>query len=59
MILTGASGDQPLKEALLLIHTMGISSLPVLDAQKNVVGNISHVDAQVGPPLVHPWYSLC
>ncbi|PSK54015.1 Protein sds23 [Elsinoe australis] len=41
------NGDQPLKEALLLIHTMGISSLPVLDAQKNVVGNISHVDAQL------------
>ncbi|PNS21413.1 Protein sds23 [Sphaceloma murrayae] len=41
------NGDQPLKEALLLIHTMGISSLPVLDAHKNVVGNISHVDAQL------------
>ncbi|KAF4556276.1 SDS23-like protein [Elsinoe fawcettii] len=41
------NGDQPLKDALLLIHTMGISSLPVLDAQKNVVGNISHVDAQL------------
>ena len=25
----------------------GISSLPVLDNQKNVVGNISHVDVKV------------
>ncbi|KAG8630146.1 hypothetical protein KVT40_001765 [Elsinoe batatas] len=41
------NGDQPLKEALIMINTMGISSLPVLDAQKNVIGNISHVDAQL------------
>jgi len=41
------SGDQPLKDALLLMHTQGISSLPVLDNHKNVVGNISHVDSKV------------
>lgn len=41
------SGDQSLKEALLLMHTQGITSLPVLDSHKNVVGNISHVDAKV------------
>ncbi|KAF2155159.1 hypothetical protein K461DRAFT_223072 [Myriangium duriaei CBS 260.36] len=41
------NGDQPLKEALLLMHTQGITSLPVLDNHKNVVGNISHVDAKL------------
>jgi CBS domain-containing protein len=41
------NGDRPLKEALLLMHNEGITSLPVLDNQKNVVGNISHVDVKV------------
>ncbi|GAM83285.1 hypothetical protein ANO11243_012710 [Dothideomycetidae sp. 11243] len=41
------NGDQPLKEALLLMHTQGITSLPVLDNHKNVIGNISHVDAKL------------
>lgn len=44
------SGDQPLKDALLLILHEGISSLPVLDAHKNVIGNISHVDIKVSMP---------
>jgi CBS domain-containing protein len=29
------------------MHDEGITSLPVLDNQKNVVGNISHVDVKV------------
>jgi predicted RNA-binding protein len=29
------------------MHNEGITSLPVLDNQKNVVGNISHVDVKV------------
>lgn len=41
------NGDKPLSDALLLMLTEGISSLPVLDAQKNVVGNISHVDVRL------------
>ena len=41
------NGDRPLKDALLLMHDEGITSLPVLDNQKNVVGNISHVDVKV------------
>jgi len=41
------NGDQPLRDALLLILHQGISSLPVLDSHKNVVGNISHVDVKL------------
>ncbi|KAM0694000.1 hypothetical protein Q7P36_006126 [Cladosporium allicinum] len=41
------NGDRPLKDALLLMHDEGITSLPVLDNQKNVVGNISHVDVKL------------
>lgn len=31
----------------MIMNEEGISSLPVLDNQKNVVGNISHVDVKV------------
>lgn len=41
------NGDKPLQDALLLMHGEGITSLPVLDSAKNVVGNISHVDVRV------------
>lgn len=41
------NGDKPLKEALQLMNDEGITSLPVLDSHKNVVGNISHVDVKV------------
>ncbi|GAB7356162.1 hypothetical protein MBLNU459_g6754t1 [Dothideomycetes sp. NU459] len=39
--------DRPLKEALLLMHTEGVTSLPILDNHKNVIGNISHVDVRL------------
>lgn len=41
------NGDRPLKDALQLMNEEGITSLPVLDNHKNVVGNISHVDVRV------------
>lgn len=41
------NGDKPLTDALELMHNEGISSLPVLDAQNNVIGNISHVDVRL------------
>jgi len=41
------NGDKPLSDALRLMHDQGITSLPVLDNQRNVVGNISHVDVRV------------
>ncbi|KAL1305986.1 hypothetical protein AAFC00_004121 [Neodothiora populina] len=41
------SGDKPLKEALLLMHAEGVSSLCVLDSHSNVIGNISHVDVRL------------
>ena len=41
------NGDRPLSDALKLMHSEGITSLPVLDSQNNVVGNISHVDVRV------------
>lgn len=41
------NGDRPLSDALRLMHDEGITSLPVLDSQNNVVGNISHVDTRV------------
>ena len=47
------NGDRPLSDALKLMHDEGITSLPVLDAQNNVVGNISHVDVRVSF-LHHP-----
>lgn len=41
------NGDKPLSQALTLMHDEGITSLPVLDHQRSVVGNISHVDVRV------------
>ncbi|KAH9879792.1 cell separation during budding [Plenodomus biglobosus] len=41
------NGDAPLAQALELMNNEGISSLPVLDAQNNVIGNISHVDVRL------------
>lgn len=41
------SGDKPLTDALELMNNEGVSSLPVLDSQNNVIGNISHVDVRV------------
>ncbi|KAF2166332.1 hypothetical protein M409DRAFT_66782 [Zasmidium cellare ATCC 36951] len=41
------NGDKPLADALRLMHSEGITSLPVLDQQRNVVGNISHVDVRL------------
>lgn len=41
------NGDRPLKDCLEMMHDEGITSLPVLDNHKNVVGNISHVDVRV------------
>ncbi|KAK8186482.1 hypothetical protein BC567DRAFT_270301 [Phyllosticta citribraziliensis] len=41
------NGDRPVTEALEIMHTEGITSLPVVDNQMNVVGNISHVDVKL------------
>lgn len=41
------NGDKPVADALRLMHAEGITSLPVLDSNRNVVGNISHVDVRV------------
>ncbi|KAI8939478.1 cell separation during budding [Plenodomus lindquistii] len=41
------NGDAPLAQALELMNNEGVSSLPVLDAQNNVIGNISHVDVRL------------
>lgn len=41
------NGDKPLSDALRLMHDQAITSLPVLDNNHNVVGNISHVDVRV------------
>ncbi|PSN62875.1 hypothetical protein BS50DRAFT_577758 [Corynespora cassiicola Philippines] len=41
------NGDKPLTDALELMHNEGVTSLPVLDAQNNVIGNISHVDVRL------------
>lgn len=41
------SGDKPLFQALQLMNDEGVSSLPVLDHQSNVIGNISTVDVKV------------
>jgi CBS domain-containing protein len=41
------NGDKPLATALEIIFNEAITSLPVLDNQKNVVGNISHADVRV------------
>ncbi|KAK4993208.1 cell separation during budding [Elasticomyces elasticus] len=39
--------DRPLTAALELMHAEGITSLPVVDNHKNVIGNISHVDVKL------------
>lgn len=36
-----------------MMNRESITSLPVLDNQRNVIGNISHVDVRVGPHIVH------
>ncbi|KAH8727203.1 hypothetical protein GQ44DRAFT_612398 [Phaeosphaeriaceae sp. PMI808] len=41
------NGDKPLAAALELMNNEGVSSLPVLDAQNNVIGNISHFDVRL------------
>ena len=41
------SGDKPLKEALKLMNSAGVTSLAVVDNQYNVVGNISNADVKV------------
>lgn len=41
------NGDKPLADALRLMHAEGVTSLPILDSHRNVVGNISHVDVRV------------
>lgn len=46
-VVVSINGDRPLKDALLLMHAEGITSLPVLDNHKNVIGNISHVDVKL------------
>ena len=41
------SGDKPLKEALMLMNSEGVTSLAVVDNNYNVVGNVSNVDVKV------------
>ncbi|KAJ4348235.1 cell separation during budding [Didymosphaeria variabile] len=41
------NGDKPLTDALELMNNEGVTSLPVLDAQNNVIGNISLVDVRL------------
>ncbi|KAF2738302.1 hypothetical protein EJ04DRAFT_486635 [Polyplosphaeria fusca] len=41
------NGDKPLTDALELMNNEGVTSLPVLDAQNNVIGNISYVDVRL------------
>lgn len=45
--VTNESGDRPLREALSLMSSEGVSSLAVVDHQTNVVGNISNTDVKV------------
>ncbi|KAL9123638.1 MAG: hypothetical protein Q9217_006948, partial [Psora testacea] len=44
--LISINGDRPLKEALTLMNTEGVTSLAVVDNQYNVVGNISNADVK-------------
>lgn len=46
-ILTRSSGDRHLSEALTLLLNEGVSSLPVVDHNLNVIGNISTVDVKL------------
>ncbi|KAL9007387.1 MAG: hypothetical protein Q9173_007329 [Seirophora scorigena] len=41
------NGDKALKEALKLMNNEGLTSLPVVDNQSNVIGNISNVDVKL------------
>ena len=41
------NGDRPLSAALELMNNEGITSLPVLDNSRNVIGNISQVDVRL------------
>ncbi|KAL8987823.1 MAG: hypothetical protein Q9177_003015 [Variospora cf. flavescens] len=41
------NGDKALKEALKLMNNEGLTSLPVVDNQFNVIGNISNVDVKL------------
>ncbi|SMR60440.1 unnamed protein product [Zymoseptoria tritici ST99CH_1E4] len=41
------NGDKPVADALRLMHAEGITSLPVLDSQGHVVGNVSQVDVRL------------
>ncbi|EXJ59596.1 hypothetical protein A1O7_03742 [Cladophialophora yegresii CBS 114405] len=41
------NGDRPLFEALTLLLNEGVSSLPVIDHNYNVIGNISSVDVKL------------
>jgi len=41
------NGDRPLSTALELMNNEGITSLPVLDNARNVIGNISQVDVRL------------
>lgn len=41
------NGDDMVLEALLLMHTEGISSVAVVDSQNNLLGNISIVDVRL------------
>ncbi|KAF2267631.1 hypothetical protein CC78DRAFT_423010, partial [Lojkania enalia] len=52
------NGDKPLTDALELMNNEGVTSLPVLDIQNNVIGNISQVDIRLltkstSLPLLH------
>ncbi|KIX06808.1 uncharacterized protein Z518_04784 [Rhinocladiella mackenziei CBS 650.93] len=41
------NGDRPLAEGLTLLLDEGVSSLPVVDHNRNVIGNISNVDVKL------------
>lgn len=40
-------GHLPLLDALKIINSQGVTSIPVLDKDDNVIGNLSHVDTRV------------
>ncbi|KAK4542394.1 hypothetical protein LTR36_006851 [Oleoguttula mirabilis] len=41
------NGDKTVADALRLMHSEGVTSIPVLDSNKHVCGNISHVDVRL------------
>lgn len=59
MLIICFSGDKPLKEALKLMNSEGITSLAVVDSQFSVVGNISNVDVKVRLEfrVFGPWHA--